>query len=199
MNSPLIHRGDIADSAQVPASTTVWDHAQVRERAVIGPDCIIDRGAYIGIAVIVGKSCKTQNNALIYEPAQLGDGVFIGPAAVLTNDLRPRAVNLDLTRKTLGDWRPVGVTVHDGASIGAGAVCVAPITIGAWAMIGAGSVVLQDVPSHALVVGTPARQIGWVGRTGTRLKPDSVKGFLVCPDTGIRYEMLDTAITEIIS
>ena len=139
MMSSATHFGDIAPTATVAASAKVWHHAQIREGAVIGDDCIIGRGAYIGIGVHLGRACKIQNHALVYEPAQLGDGVFVGPAAVLTNDRLPRAVNPDLTLKSASDWDAVGVTVRDGASIGARAVCIAPITIGAWAMIGAGS------------------------------------------------------------
>ncbi len=105
-----------------------------------------------------------QNYALVYEPAELADGVFIGPAVVLTNDTYPRAVNPDLSLKSAHDWEPVGVTIGEGASIGARAVCVAPVTIGAWATVAAGAVVTKDVPDHALVVGVPARRVGWVGQ-----------------------------------
>lgn len=148
------------------------------------------RGAYIGSGVVLGDSCKVQNHALVYEPARLGDGVFVGPAVVLTNDTYPRAVNPDLTPKTADDWEAVGVTVGDGASIGARSVCVAPVTIGAWAMVAAGSVVTRDVPDHALVAGVPARILGWVGRTGRRLTPTGPDTF-TCPDTGATYELSD--------
>jgi acetyltransferase-like isoleucine patch superfamily enzyme len=148
----------------------VWHLAQVREGAVLGHGCVIGRGAYIGAGVELGDSCKVQNYALVYEPARLGDGVFIGPAAVLTNDTYPRAVTPSGEAKSAADWEAVGVTIHDGASIGARAVCVAPVTIGAWAMVAAGAVVTRDVPAHALVAGVPARQIGWVGRDGMKLQ-----------------------------
>ena len=95
--------------------------------------------------------------------------MFVGPAAVLTNDLNPRAVDVDGRPKAAGDWTPVGVHVREGASLGARSVCVAPVTIGRWAMVGAGAVVIADVPDFALVVGVPARQVGWVGRAGVRL------------------------------
>ncbi|MBU6202384.1 MAG: N-acetyltransferase, partial [Acidobacteria bacterium] len=150
----------------------------------------IGRGAYVGPGVAMGRNCKLQNLALVYEPAVLGDGVFIGPGAVLTNDLFPRAVNPDQTRKTADDWHAVGVTVCDGASIGARAVCVAPVTIGEWAMVGAGAVVVHDVPAHALVVGSPARQIGWVGRAGHRLVEES-NGRWRCDATGETYLLVD--------
>jgi len=187
----------ISVTAVVADTAKVWDHAQIRERAVIGDDCIIGRGAYIGIGVRLGRACKIQNHALVYEPARLGDGVFVGPAAVLTNDRLPRAVNLDLTPKFASDWNSVGVTVHDGASIGANSVCIAPITIGEWAMIGAGSVVTRDVPAHALVVGVPARQIGWVNKTGERLVQEGSQDEWRCPSTGVRYKIANGTLTEV--
>jgi acetyltransferase-like isoleucine patch superfamily enzyme len=198
MKSTAAHRGDIDASASVSPTAKVWDNAQIRGGAVIGDDCIIGRGAYIGIGVHLGRACKIQNHALVYEPAQLGDGVFIGPAAVLTNDRLPRAVNPDLTLKSASDWDAVGVTVREGASIGARAVCVAPITIGAWAMIGAGSVVTRDVPAHALVVGVPAKQVGWVSKTGERLVAGATQGEWRCPSTGMRYNEIDGALTEVV-
>ena len=144
--------------------------------------------------VEMGDSCKVQNYALVYEPARLGHGVFVGPAVVLTNDTYPRAINPDGTAKSAADWEAVGVIVDDGASIGARAVCVAPVHIGAWSLVAAGSVVTRDVPDHALVAGVPARQIGWVGRTGRRLEDDG-SGLLVCPDTQQKYRESDGRLT----
>ena len=180
---------DINATASVDDSASVWHLAQVREGALIAAGAIIGRGAYIGPGVRVGANSKIQNFALIYEPAELGAGVFIGPGAVLTNDHRPRAVNPDGSQKTLNDWEPVGVTVLDGASIGARAVCVAPITIGRWSMVAAGTVVIDDVPDFALVVGVPARRIGWVGRQGARLETVSgSSGLWRCPVTSMMYQ-----------
>lgn len=174
---------DVDHRASIGPGTRVWHLAQVREGAVVGRDCVLGRGAYLGPGVRVGDRCKIQNHALVYEPAVLEDGVFVGPAAVLTNDLLPRAVNPDGSLKSADDWQPVGVLVRSGASIGARAVCVAPVTIGRWALVGAGSVVTRDVPDHALVVGSPARRVAWVGRTGARLEPAGA-GRWRCPATG---------------
>jgi UDP-2-acetamido-3-amino-2,3-dideoxy-glucuronate N-acetyltransferase len=181
----IAQSADVAASAQIGAGSSIWHLAQVREDARIGAGCIIGRGAYIGSGVRLGDHCKVQNYALVYEPAELADGVFVGPAAVLTNDTYPRAVNPDLTVKSAQDWTPVGVTIGEGASIGARAVCVAPVSIGAWATVAAGAVVTHDVPDHALVVGVPARRVGWVGRAGVRLVVEG-DGW-VCPQTGERY------------
>lgn len=179
---------DISPSAFVAPTARVWHLAQVRENAQIHERVILGRGVYVGPGVTVGFGSKIQNGAMIYEPASIGNGVFIGPSVVLTNDRYPRAVNPDFTQKTPTDWKPVGVTVLNGASIGAGAVCVAPITIGNWAVIAAGSVVTKDVPDFALVAGNPARQRGWVGRSGWRLT--QVEGETrkwVCPQTEETY------------
>lgn len=185
-NYRLAEGADVSPEASVGEGSSVWHYAQVREGASLGENCIIGRGAYIGSGVRMGAGCKVQNYALVYEPAVLGDGVFIGPAVVLTNDHFPRAVNPDLSPKSASDWEPVGVTIEKGAAIGARSVCVAPVTIGAWALVAAGSTVVKDVPPHALVAGVPAKRIGWVGRSGKPLAAD-LEGGWVCPETGERY------------
>lgn len=185
---------DVDARATIGPGTRVWHLAQVREGAVVGAECIIGRGAYVGPGVRVGDRCKLQNHALVYEPAVLADGVFVGPAAVLTNDLLPRAVNPDGTLKAAQDWHAVGVSVREGASIGARAVCVAPVTVGRWALVAAGAVVTRDVPDFALVVGAPARRIAWVGRTGARLEPAGGARWR-CPATGEEFAERDGALT----
>jgi acetyltransferase-like isoleucine patch superfamily enzyme len=181
---------DVADSAVVADSARIWHYAQVREGAAIGENCVVGRGAYIGTGVEVGDNCKIQNYALVYEPASLADGVFVGPAVVFTNDRFPRAVNEDGTPKSASDWDAVGVIVREGASIGARSVCIAPVTIGAWALVGSGSTVIKDVSDYALVVGNPARRIGWVGRAGHPLV-EQADGLLACPVTGRLYRQVD--------
>ena len=135
----IVESADVSPSAVIGEGSSVWHLAQVREDAVLGENCVIGRGAYVGTGVHLGDNCKVQNYALVYEPAQLGHGVFIGPAAVLTNDHNPRAINPDGSIKDASDWEPVGVTIEEGAAIGARAVCVAPVTIGKWATVAAGA------------------------------------------------------------
>jgi acetyltransferase-like isoleucine patch superfamily enzyme len=201
---------DVSDDAKIGAGSSVWHLAQVREHAVLGENCIIGRGAYVGEGVVMGDNCKLQNYALVYEPAVLEDGVFVGPAAVFTNDHYPRSVTPDGRLKRGDDWEPVGVTVRRGASIGARSVCVAPVTIGRWALVAAGSVVVKDVPDFALVAGVPARRIRWVGHVGVPLEPDGDPGgagspvrYWRCPTSGRRYvespgaDGADATLTEI--
>lgn len=177
---------DVADNARLGEHARVWQLAQVRENARLGENCIVGRGAYIGAGVTVGNNCKIQNYALVYEQARLEDGVFIGPAAVLTNDHFPRAVTPTGAPKSAADWVPVGVTILEGASIGARAVCVAPVTVGRWAMVAAGAVVTKDVPDFALIVGVPGRRVGWVGRAGVPLQ-QGARDIWLCPESGAEY------------
>jgi len=161
--------GQIDEGAQVDNTANVWHLAHIRSAAVVGAETIIGRAAYVGSGVVVGRRCKVQNLAQIFEPAVLEDGVFVGPGAILTNDRRPRAVNPDGSLKSTSDWQPVGVFVETGASIGAGAICVAPIRVGRWAMIAAGAVLVSSTwgHQHARLVGlVQLVTVSWrVGKT----------------------------------
>ncbi|WJL95086.1 acyltransferase [Microbacterium sp. ET2] len=192
----IVDSADVAGDAEVGEGSSIWHLAQVREQARLGRNCVVGRGAYIGTGVVMGDNCKVQNYALVYEPAVLGDGVFIGPAVVLTNDTYPRAINPDGTLKSAHDWDAVGVTVGRGAAIGARATCVAPVSIGQWATVAAGAVVVKDVPDYALVAGVPARRLAWVGEAGVPLVPGTDHGTWRCPRTDARYIETDGVLTR---
>jgi UDP-2-acetamido-3-amino-2,3-dideoxy-glucuronate N-acetyltransferase len=194
MSIKIQDSADIDPTAVIGDGSSVWHLAQVRDGAVLGSNCTVGRGAYIGSGVRVGNNVKIQNLALVYEPAVLEDGVFIGPSVVLTNDHYPRAINPDGTAKSAADWHPVGVTVREGASLGARSVCVAPVTIGRWALVAAGAVVVADVPDFALMVGVPARRVRWVGRAGSPLEPAG-EGRYRCPVTDELYTEIDGVLT----
>jgi acetyltransferase-like isoleucine patch superfamily enzyme len=199
MTDPFIHPTvNLGEDIQIGNNSRVWSNSQIGSGVRIGAWTTIGRNVYLGPGTFVGNSCKIQNNALLYEPALIKDGVFVGPGAILTNDKFPRAINPDGTIKGIQDWEQVGVQIEYGASIGAGAVCVAPVTIGEWAVVAAGSVVLSDVSPFALVAGTPARRIGWVGKAGIPLK-SSGESFFLCPKTNdVYFEKPNGKLTAII-
>ncbi len=172
--SARIHAtADVEADARIGSGTSVWHRAQVRSGATIGHDAIIGRDAFIDVDVRLGDRVKVQNGALIYHGVTVGDDVFIGPGVILTNDRHPRVMNEAGGVARDGDWTVSPIDVLTGASIGAGAIVVAGCSVGRYAMVGAGAVVTHDVPGHALVVGNPARQIGWVCQCGIRLGDDS--------------------------
>ncbi|MGZ4590037.1 MAG: acyltransferase [Actinomycetes bacterium] len=192
----VLDGADVDDRAELGEGTVVWHLAQVREGVRMGRDCVVGRGAYIGPGVQVGDNVKLQNYALVYDPARLESGVFIGPAAVLTNDVYPRSVDPDGALKRGGDWEAAGVVVREGASVGARAVVLAGCTVGRWALVAAGAVVTKDVPDFALVAGCPARVIKWVGRAGEPLE-DIGEGRWRCPQTGQLYRQEHDELVEV--
>lgn len=145
---------EVSPKAKIGAGTKIWNQSQVRENAVIGRNCIISKDCYIDHAVRIGDGCKIQNGVSVYHGVELEDGVFLGPHSVFTNDLYPRATNKE--------WTVIPTHVCKGASVGAGAVIICGNTLGSYCMIGSGAVVTKDVPPHAMVVGNPARIIGYV-------------------------------------
>lgn len=160
---------EVSPDAAVGVGTRIWRQAHIREHAQIGENCNIGKGVYIDAHVRIGSNVKIQNHVSIFEGVTLEDGVFIGPHVCFTNDMFPRAITPDGKLKSADDWEITPTLVKYGASIGAGAVVVCGITIGTFALLGAGAVVTRDVPPHALVFGNPARQHGYVCRCARRL------------------------------
>lgn len=155
----MIHESAYVEDAEIGDGTKIWHFVHVRNGAKIGKKCIIGKGVYIDTKVEVGDNCKIQNFATLYQGVKIGNDVFIGPHVCFTNDVYPRAA--------IWDDSKIGKTlVKDGASIGANATILAGVTIGKYAMVGAGSVVTKDVPDYKLVVGNPAKVAGTVDEEG---------------------------------
>lgn len=167
----------VDDGATIGAGTRIWHWTHVSAGARIGRNCSLGQGVYVGNKVVIGDTVKIQNNVSVYDGVTLEDGVFCGPSCVFTNVFNPRA---EIVRKT--EYRPT--LVRRGATIGANATIVCGATLGEYSFIGAGAVVTADVPAYALMVGVPARRVGWMGKAGIRLGDD-----LRCLLTGTQYSL----------
>lgn len=186
MSEATIHPTAIVDAGAVlGAGTAVWHWVHICGGARIGAGCSLGQNVFVGNTVVIGDRVKVQNNVSIYDNVTLEDDVFCGPSMVFTNVYNPRA---HVSRKD--EYRDT--VVRRGATLGANCTIVCGVTIGAYAFIGAGAVITRDVPAHALMVGVPARQKGWVSHAGEILGDD-----LVCPREGRRYAVVAGALEEI--
>jgi len=159
---------EVETDAVIGEGSKIWHLCHIRRDARIGSECVLGRGVFVDAGVQIGSRVKIQNYVSVFHGVTIEDGVFVGPHVCFTNDLFPRAVNADMTLKAADDWILGETLVGAGAALGANSTIVCGITIGRWAMVGSGSVVTKDVPDYALVVGNPARQIGWVCSCGRR-------------------------------
>jgi UDP-2-acetamido-3-amino-2,3-dideoxy-glucuronate N-acetyltransferase len=174
-----IHPTAIVDAgARVGPGTRIWHWTHVSAGAVIGRDCSLGQNVFVGNRVVIGDKVKIQNNVSLYDEVTLEDGVFCGPSSVFTNVVNPRA---EIERKS--EYR--ATRVCRGATIGANATIVCGHQLGEYCFVGAGAVVTRDVPAYALMVGVPARRVGWMSAAGHRLGGD-----LTCPATGRRYRQI---------
>jgi UDP-2-acetamido-3-amino-2,3-dideoxy-glucuronate N-acetyltransferase len=155
---------EVEPGARIGAGTKIWHLVHIRATATVGADCVLGRNVYVDADVVIGNRVKIQNNVSVYKGVTIEDEVFVGPSAVFTNDLHPRAQN--------PNWQVVPTVVRRGASIGANATLVCGIEIGEYAMVAAGAVVVRDVAPYQLVAGNPARPIGWVDESGAIVSRD---------------------------
>lgn len=166
-----IHKSaDVSKNAKIGSGTSIWNNCQVRERAEIGENCVLGKNVYIDKEVKVGNRCKIQNNVSIYHGVEIEDGVFLGPHVCFTNDKNPRAINPDGSIKNDNDWKASKILVKYGAAVGANVTILPGISVGKWALIGAGAVVTRDVPDYGIVVGNPARLVGFANEKGEKVK-----------------------------
>ncbi len=190
MSNQLIHPTAVIDAgAQIGEGTRIWHFCHVMPRAVIGSNCNIGQNVFVDNNAIVGNGVKIQNNVSVYQGVVLEDDVFVGPSAVFTNVINPRSF---IERKT--EFKKI--LVKKGATIGANATIVCGITIGAYALIGAGAVVTKDVPAYGLMVGNPARQKGWISEQGYTLQFNA-EGRAVCPGDAAVYQLGDDTVQKI--
>jgi acetyltransferase-like isoleucine patch superfamily enzyme len=186
---------EVSAEAVIGPGTSIWNQAQVRERARIGGGSIIGKNVYVDTDVVIGDHCKIQNNVSLFHGVTVEDGVFIGPHVCFTNDRLPRAINIDGSPRTDADWEVTPILVRHGAALGANSTILPGVTIGRWAMVGSGSVVTHDVADHELVAGNPARRRGSVCPCGGVL-PDAAdgSGFRgACPRCGAAFPPEDGA------
>src|SRR5438309_2709688 len=157
---------EVAPQAEIGEGTSIWNQSQVRERARIGAGCIIGKNVYVDVDVVIGSNVKIQNNVSVYHGVTIEDGVFVGPHVCFTNDRVPRAVNPDGSLKRDEDWEVVPILVRSGAAIGANSTILPGVTIGRWAMVGAGSVVKLAVDEHEVVFGNSVIRLSSVWSCG---------------------------------
>ena len=188
MTDYFVHESAIVDDgAKIGKDTKIWHFCHIMPEAIIGADCSLGQNVFVANGVEIGRNVKIQNNVSLYTGVICEDDVFLGPSVVFTNVINPRSA---VNRKS----EYMKTTVRRGASIGANATIVCGNDIGAYAFIGAGTVVTKEVPAFALMVGNPARQMGWMSMGGVRLDLDE-QGFAECPVDGKKYRMEDGVLT----
>ena len=184
----FVHPTALVDEpCEIGRNTKIWHYTHVLKGAKIGERCIFGQNCSIADGVVIGNNVKVQNNVSIYTGTVIEDDVFLGPSCVLTNVTNPRS---QVNRHALYET----TTLRRGATVGANATIVCGIELGRYAFVGAGSVVVKSVPDYALVIGNPARQVGWMSRHGHRLSNPDKRGIMVCPESGFRYQEIPAGV-----
>lgn len=188
MTDYFVHESSYVDQgAEIGSGTRIWHFSHVLSGARIGENCSFGQNVSVAGGTVIGNNVKVQNNVSIYEGTIIEDDVFLGPSCVLTNVTNPRS---QVSRRSLYEK----TVLLRGATIGANATVVCGITIGRYAFVGAGAVVVRDVPDYALMLGVPARQQGWMSRHGHNLKDPDDEGIMVCPESGLRYREVEPGL-----
>jgi UDP-2-acetamido-3-amino-2,3-dideoxy-glucuronate N-acetyltransferase len=186
----FVHQSSFIDNGcTIGKGTKIWHFCHIMSNCIIGDNCNIGQNVVVSPDVILGNNCRVQNNVSIYTGVICGDDVFLGPSMVFTNVVNPRS---SVSRKN--EYKPT--YVEKGVTIGANATIVCGHRIGSYAFIGAGAVITKDVKPYALVVGNPARQIGWMSENGHRLHFGS-DGIAICPESNVKYSLVDGVVSKI--
>lgn len=184
----FVHESACIDQpCKIGEGTKIWHFSHVMKNAAIGSNCVLGQNTMVSPGVRIGNNVKIQNNVAVYTGTEIEDDVFLGPSCVLTNVTNPRSqiIRQSLYEKTL---------IRRGATVGANATVVCGITIGRYAFIAAGAVVVKDVPDYALVTGVPAKQAGWMSRHGHKLEFNA-QGRAVCPESGYCYQLREEQVS----
>ena len=188
---PFVHHLALSENEAIGAGTRIWAFAHVMDGAAVGTDCNIGEGVFVESGAVVGDRVTLKNQVLVWNGVTLEDEVFVGPGVLFTNDARPRSSRMPAVRDRYErdeNWL-LTTLVKRGASIGAGAVILPGVVIGSYAMVGAGAVVTRDVTAHRLIMGNPARPVGWVCVCGSRLKECDTSLEVVCSDCRTRFRI----------
>lgn len=186
----FVHESAYVDEgAEIGEGTKIWHFSHIMKGAKIGKNCIFGQNTHVAENAIIGNNVKVQNNVSIYAGTIIEDDVFLGPSCVLTNVSNPRA---QINRHSLYEK----TVLRRGATVGANATIVCGIEIGRYAFIAAGAVVAKDVPDYALMMGVPAKQVGWISRHGHRLKNPDADGVMTCPESGLRYKEVSPGVLK---
>ncbi|MBI5302375.1 MAG: N-acetyltransferase [Chloroflexi bacterium] len=186
----MIHPTALVEAnVEIGAGTKVWHNVHIRQGARVGKECILGKDVYVDAGVQIGDRCKLQNGVKVYHGATVEEGVFLGPQACVLNDKNPRAITPDGALKTDADWQVSPVLIRRGASIGGGALILPNVTVGEFALVAAGAVVTRNVPDYALVLGNPARLVGYVCACGRRVEERVENGATIweCAHDHLRY------------
>lgn len=190
--SYFVHESSyIDDDVEIGDGTKIWHFSHVQKGARIGKNCVLGQNVNVGTNVVIGNFVKIQNNVSVYEGVELEDYVFCGPSMVFTNIIDPRS-----KYPQVGSQYYIKTLVKQGASLGANCTIVCGHTVGKFAFIGAGAVVTKDIPDYALVVGNPAKQVGWLSEAGQKLIFDS-EGIAYCSKSNKKYKLINNTVSEV--